>query len=239
MSETGIQAVVLAGGEGSRLRPFLKQIPKPLVPLEGIPILEVVLRQLARFGFRRIVITIGHQADLVRANFSNGAHLGLQLSYAEEKSPLGTAGPLAGIEELADDFLVLNGDLLTTLDFRSLFEEHRRGRAVLTIAAHERSIPVEFGIIEGKDGAVRGYVEKPELRYRVSMGIYGFNRSVLRHIEPAVKLDFPDLVLRLLGAGEQVRYFPFEGYWLDIGCGEDYERAREDFPAMRKDLLGE
>ena len=237
-AKSGIDAVILAGGEGTRLRPYAEHIPKPLVTLEGLPILEIVLRQLARFGFKRIVITIGYEAHLIRANFSDGSRLGLELIYSEENSPLGTAGPLGGIEGLADHFLVLNGDLLTTLDFSLLFKDHLRSKPLLTIAAHERAIPVEFGIIEGSDQDVTGYVEKPTLRYRVSMGIYAFSRKVLKYIQPGVRLDFPDLVLRLLAAEEEVRYFSFDGYWLDIGRGEDYERARDDFPGMKKDLLG-
>jgi len=196
-----IEAVVLAGGEGTRLKEWAKIIPKPLVTLDEVPVLEVVLRQLARYGFRNVAV---------------------RLCYFEEESPLGTAGPLGGISGLAEHFLVLNGDLLTTLDFRALFEEHLRGEALLTV-----------------DKRVTGYVEKPSLHYRVSMGIYVFNHGVLNYIERGVRLDFPDLVLRLLEAGEDVRYFPFDGYWLDIGRGEDYERARDDFPRMRKALLGE
>ena len=237
-AQGGIEAVILAGGEGTRLRPYAEYIPKPLVTLEGLPILEIVLRQLARFGFKRIVITIGYEAHLIRANFSDGNHLGLELSYSEENSPLGTAGPLGGIEGLAEHFLVLNGDLLTTLDFSLLFKDHIRSKPMLTIAAHEQTVPVEFGIIEGSDQNVSGYVEKPTLRYRVSMGIYAFSYRVLRYIKPNVRLDFPDLVLRLLEAKEAVRYFPFDGYWLDIGRGEDYERARDDFPGMKQALLG-
>ena len=234
-----IEVVVLAGGEGARLRDYAKIIPKPLVTLDEVPILEIVLRQLKRYGFRRIAIAIGREPDLFRANFSDGSHLGLEICYTLEEAPLGTAGPLGSIENLADSFLVLNGDLLTTLDFRLLFEEHLRGDSLLTIAAHERNVPVDFGVIEGTKGEVKGYVEKPKLRYRVSMGIYAFERAVLEHIEPGVRLDFPDLVLKLLAARERVRYFPFGGYWLDIGRGEDYELAREEFPLMRKELLGE
>lgn len=238
MSDAPIEAVILAGGKGRRLRPFTKLIPKPLVTLDGFPVLEIVLRQLARSGFRRVVITLGHEAELIRANFSDGADLGLRISYAEEASPLGTAGPLGRLTGLAEDFLVMNGDLLTTLDFRSLLATHERNGPMLTIAAHERSIPVEFGVIVGSDERVTGFREKPTLHYMVSMGIYAFNAGVLRFIGKGERLDFPDLVLRLLGSGQDVRYLSFSGYWLDIGSGEDYQRAQEDFPGMRELFLG-
>ncbi len=247
MSEERIEAVVLAGGEGTRLKSYTAQIPKPLVTLDGMPVLEVVLRRLARFGFRRVAITLAHGAGLIRANFSDGAHLGLRISYAEEETPLGTAGPLGSLEGLAEQFLVLNGDLLTDLDLRRFFQSHLDTSATLTIAAHERSVPVEFGVIEGEGGRVSGYVEKPMLRYLVSMGIYAFDRRVLRYVEPGRRLDFPELVLRLLEAGTgegegevvDVRYYPFDGYWLDIGSEGDYERARDEFPRLRAGLLGE
>jgi NDP-sugar pyrophosphorylase family protein len=238
MSEHTIQAVILAGGAGARLKPYTEHLPKPLVPIEGVPILEIVLRQLVRFDFRRVVITVGHEADLIRANFSQGAHLGLELSYAQEENPLGTAGPLAGIDNLSEHFLVLNGDLLTTLNLREFFEAHRRAAPVLTIAAHERKIPVEFGIIKGANQIVDGYVEKPVLRYLVSMGVYAFHRRILSYLTPGKRLDFPDLVHRLLAQGEDIHYYPFDGYWLDIGCKSDYEKAIEDFEFMRDKLLG-
>lgn len=231
------QAVILAGGAGTRLKPYTELIPKPLVPLDGTPVLEIVLRRLARYRFRRVVITVGHKADLIKANFSDGKHLGLDVSYVEEEVPLGTAGPLAELEGLEENFLVLNGDLLTTLNLSRFYETHLRENPILTIAAHDRNVPVEFGIIEGQDYRVTSYVEKPTLRYLVSMGVYAFHRRVLPYLTAGKHLDFPDLVRRLLHAGEEVRYYPFEGYWLDIGCREDYERALEDFPKMKSELL--
>ena len=238
MFEEGIQAVILAGGEGMRLKPYTKLIPKPLVPLGEMPVLEVVLRQLSRSGFRNVVITVGFEGELIRANFSDGRHLGLRLSYSFEQEPLGTAGPLAVIDGLAEHFLVLNGDLLTTLDLREFFNAHCKQTPMLTIAAHERNVPVEFGIIQGVNRRVHGYVEKPTLRYLVSMGVYAFDRRARAYLEPGERADFPDLVHRLLKDGEEIQYYSFGGYWLDIGCRADYEKALEDFPAMRSDLLG-
>lgn len=235
----GVQAVILAGGVGRRLRPYTELIPKPLVPIAGVPVIEIVLRQLGHFGFRRVTITLGHEAELIRAHCSDGSHLGLELDYSIEETPLGTAGPLANIAGLEENFLVLNGDLITTFDFRNLFEAHCASGAILTIAAHERTIPIEFGIIKGEDGVVGGYIEKPSLLYRVSMGIYAFSRAVLSYITPGERLDFPNLVLRLLAAGQVVRYHSFDGYWLDIGSSADFEKALDEFPSMRVQLLHE
>lgn len=234
-----IQAIILAGGLGSRLRPFTRFIPKPLVSIHGIPVVEIVLRQLYRYNFRRVAMTLGHEAELIRAHIADGTHLGLSITYVEEEAPLGTAGPLAMVDNLADSFLVLNGDLLTDLDFSSFFKSHLENDALLTISTHERRIPVEFGVIRhDSEDYVTGYVEKPNLVYPVSMGVYAFNREVTRYIEPGKRLDFPDLVLRLLDEQRPVRQRRFEGYWLDIGSGADYEQALEDFPRLRERLLG-
>jgi NDP-sugar pyrophosphorylase family protein len=234
-----VEAVILAGGIGTRLRPYSHIIPKPLVPIHGIPVIEIVLRQLARYDFRKVAITLGYQADLIKAHIADGSRFGLDVSYNLEEKPLGTAAPVANVENLAENFLVLNGDLITTLDYRNLFAYHLESGGSLTIAAHERFVPVEFGVIQGEDGYVSGYVEKPNLQYRVSMGIYTFNRDVLQYIKRGERLDFPNLVLTMLNDGEPVRFYPFEGYWLDIGSGADFERAVDQFPSMRKELLGE
>jgi NDP-sugar pyrophosphorylase family protein len=232
-----IQAVILAGGLGTRLLPYTEMIPKPLVPVGGKPVLEIVLHQLRHFGYTNVAITLGHLADLIKANFGDGSSLGLNIEYFKEEKPLGTAGPLNSIGNLAEDFLVLNGDLITTLDFQEFFTDHIKNKADLTIAAHERYIPVDFGVIEGQDGKVANYIEKPNLRYRVSMGIYAFNREVIKHIPQDRHFDFPELVQDLTSKEAKVNYYSFDGYWLDIGSGADYERASAEFESMKGDLL--
>jgi len=234
-----IQAVILAGGLGSRLRPYTRVIPKPLVSIHGVPIIEIALRQLARSGLERVVVTLGHEADLIRAHLGNGSNLGLKISYAEEESPLGTAGPLATIENLEKDFLVMNSDLITDLDFAEFLTIHQENDAMLTIATHQRTIPIDFGVLRyDENDRITGYLEKPNLMYVVSMGIYAFNKSVLEFIEPGKHLDFPDLVLQLLQKDICVRHHHFDGYWLDIGSGKDYERALEEFPQIRGRIIG-
>lgn len=234
-----MKAVILAGGKGRRLRPYTTVLPKPLMPLGEVAIIEVVLRQLAAYGFDEAIMAVGYLAELLMAYCGDGSRFGLQLRYSREEKPLGTAGPLALIDGLDDTFLVINGDILTTLDLTALVRWHREQGAVATIATHQRQAQINYGIIES-DGAQRvtAYIEKPSYRYQVSMGVYVLEPLVLRHIEPGVYLDLPDLMRRLMDAGQPVHAYPFDGYWLDIGRPDDYERAVEEFEGMREQLLG-
>lgn len=233
-------AVVLAGGRGTRLAPYTVVMPKPLMPLGDMPILEVVLRQLRRYGFRRVVLAVGHLSQLIEAYFGDGSGLGVELVYARESEPLGTAGPLALIPGLDRDFLVMNGDVLTSLNLGAFLDAHSAAGAPASIATYERTNRVDFGVVQSdREGYVTGYVEKPVHRYLVSMGVYAFSPEALTLITPGERLDFPDLVLRLLTAGRQVRSVPFAGYWLDIGRHDDLARAQEELEAHRADFLGE
>jgi len=229
-SAAGIRAVILAGGKGVRLRPFTVNFPKPLMPLGDRPILEVLIRRLVTFGITDITLTLGHLAELIKAYFHTHNRLTTQfrLRYVEEEEPTGTAGSLASVPDLNNTFLVMNGDLLTDLDFDALVSFHRRHGAALTIAAHRRQIKIDLGVLEcGDDYRLIGYNEKPELGYDVSMGIYVYEPSVLKFISPGTYLDFPDLVLKLIAAGEKVCAMPCECLWLDIGRPDDYARAQE------------
>jgi NDP-sugar pyrophosphorylase family protein len=229
---TGLKAVILAGGKGTRLHPFSVSFPKPLVPLGDKPVLEVLIRRLLRYGVTDICLTLGHLAELVKAYFDHRRRLleRINLRYVHEEEPTGTAGSLALVDGLDDTFLVMNGDLLTNLDFDSLVDHHRRQGAVLTIATHTRSVKIDLGVLEFDAGRrVRGYREKPTSTYHVSMGIYVYEPQVLRHIRPGEYLDFPDLVLRLLERGEHVSAYPADCLWLDIGRPDDYGRAQELF----------
>ncbi|NLT36129.1 MAG: NTP transferase domain-containing protein [Gaiellales bacterium] len=233
-------AVVLAGGRGTRLAPYTVVMPKPLMPLGDMPILELVLRQLRRYGFRQVVLAVGHLSQLIEAYFGDGSSLGVELVYAREREPLGTAGPLALISGLDRDFLVMNGDVLTSLDLGAFLDAHSVAGAPASIATYERTNQVDFGVVQSNEaGYVTGYAEKPVHRYLVSMGVYAFSPDVLTFITPGERLDFPDLVLRLLAAGSRVRSVPFSGYWLDIGRHDDLARAQEELEAHRADFLGE
>ncbi|MFZ2361125.1 MAG: sugar phosphate nucleotidyltransferase [Anaerolineae bacterium] len=233
-----MQAIILAGGKGRRLRPYTTVLPKPLMPLGDMPIIEVVLRQLAASGFDQVTIAVGYLAELLMAYCGDGSKFGLNLSYSREEEPLGTAGPLALINGLDDTFLVMNGDVLTSLDLRGLVEQHRASGATATIATHQRQQQINYGIIESdQESRVTAYIEKPIHRYQVSMGIYVLEPAVLRFIPRGQYLDLPDLVRQLMAAGQPVLAHPFDGYWLDIGRHDDYEQAVEEFEGMRPMLL--
>jgi NDP-mannose synthase len=235
------RAVILAGGMGTRLRPYTTVLPKPLMPVGDRPVLDIVVRQLRRDGFDRITMATGHLAELIEAFFQDGTAYDIPIDYFREQEPLGTVGALALIDGLDDDFLVMNGDVLTDIDYAALLKRHREGDAVATIATKERDVHISLGVLRFNDGGdptrLTGYDEKPKIHYEASMGVYCFSPKVLEHIEPNSRLDFPDLVLRLIDAGEVVRAWRSDDYWLDIGRHDDYERAMDEFEQMRHRLI--
>ena len=234
-----MKAVVLAGGKGARLAPYTNILPKPLMPIGDIPILEVLIRQMKRYGIEEIILTVGHLSELLRAFFQEGSRFGVRISYSYEEEPLGTAGPLAMVDGLNDTFLVTNGDVLTTLNLGALIDFHKKQDAAATIAMHNRSVRIDLGVIECNGShEIENYVEKPTLEYTVSMGIYVFEPKVLDYIPRGAYLDFPDLALKLIESGEKVVGFPFDGYWQDLGRQDDYEQATSDFERMKEEFLG-
>jgi NDP-mannose synthase len=235
-----MKAIILAGGKGTRLAPYTKILPKPLMPIGEMPILEIILRQIKLAGINEVIITVGHLSHLLQAFFQQGQRFGLKISYSLEDHPLGTAGPLSLIGGLNETFMVANGDVLTTLDLRDLIASHKESGALATIATHTRRIKIDLGVIQ-YDGAnqIAGYMEKPIYDYNVSMGIYLFEPGVLEYIPCNEYLDFPDLVLRLIAADERVVGYPYDGYWQDLGRQDDYEQAVQDFESLRQQILGE
>jgi NDP-sugar pyrophosphorylase family protein len=232
------RAVILAGGMGTRLRPYTVVLPKPLMPIGRYPILEVVVRQLARFGFRRVTMAVNRQAELVRAFFGDGARWGLEIDYSLESTPLSTIGPLKLIDDLPEQFLLMNGDVLTDLNLREFCYGHVSSGRLFTIAAARREHVVEYGVLEvDGDNRLRHFEEKPMHHYLVSMGIYAINRSLLEHVEPDLKYGFDDLMRDMLARGEPVHVDSFGGYWLDIGRPDDYERAIEEFEKYKYRFL--
>lgn len=236
------RAVVLAGGLGTRLRPYTTVLPKPLMPVGDRPILDIVVRQLKAAGFDRITISTGYLAELIEAFFADGSKYGIPIDYFREEEPLGTVGALSMIDDLGDtDFLVMNGDVLTDIDYGQLLDRHAADGAAATIATKERDVQISLGVLRfddsGDDTKLTGYDEKPKIHYEASMGIYCFAPHVLGHIERGKRLDFPDLVLKLIAAGETVRAWRSDAYWLDIGRHEDYETAMEEFDQVRARLI--
>lgn len=235
-----MKAIFLAGGKGTRLAPYTQVIPKPLMPIGDRPIIEVLLLQARSAGIRDVVITVGHMSQLISSFFQDGSRLGLKIHYSFEEEPLGTAGPLSLLDGLTETFLVSNGDVLTTLDLRDLIAFHKEQKAVATIAMHHRQVRIDLGVIRcNHNSEIFDYIEKPNIDYMVSMGIYVFEPRVLEFIPVGKYLDFPDLVKKLLAAGERVMGYHFEGYWQDLGRPDDYEQATQDFDKMRHLFLPE
>lgn len=235
-----MRAIVLAGGKGTRLEPYTTILPKPLMPIGEMPILEVLLRQMKRAGINHVVLTVGHLASLLRAYFGYGEQFDLDIKYSYEDVPLGTAGPLTLVQGLDKTFLVTNGDVLTTLDLKKLIAFHKEKGGIATIVAHRRQIKIDLGVIQWDgDDRVSGYIEKPTNDYTVSMGIYVFEPRILEYIPAGQYLDFPDLILNLIAGGERVSGFIFDGYWMDLGRPDDYIQANQDFAAMKTQFLPE
>ncbi|MDD3974732.1 MAG: sugar phosphate nucleotidyltransferase, partial [Methanothrix soehngenii] len=225
-----MKAVILAGGLGTRLKPYTTVFPKPLMPIGESPILEIIIKQLKAKGFNEITLAVGHLSELIMAFFNNGSKYGLKIEYSKEEKKLGTAGGLGLLKnKLEDDFLVMNGDVLTGLDFSEFLEFHKKTGSIATIALNRRHVDIDFGVVElDENRTLIGYIEKPKIDYLVSMGVYAFNESILEYIPSHEYLDIPDLMKRLLSEGEKVNGFIHDGYWLDIGRPDDYIKANED-----------
>jgi NDP-mannose synthase len=223
----GFRAIILAGGRGTRLRPYTITLPKPLVPVAERPILEIVVDQLKAAGVGRVTLAVSHQAELLMAYFGDGRRLGVPIDYSREAQPLGTIGPLHLIRDLPESFLVMNGDILTDLDYRAFWEEHLAAGALATVCTYRRAIHLDFGVMEvAPDGTLEDFREKPDVVHCVSMGIYAFRREVLHHVPPGRPFGFDELMQALLRAGETVRCRFHDARWLDIGRPDDYERAQ-------------
>jgi NDP-sugar pyrophosphorylase family protein len=238
------RAVILAGGKGSRLGPYTTVLPKPLLPIGDKAILDVVVHQLRDLGFTELTLAVGYLSHLVRAVMGDGSKHGVRIEYHEEDRPLGTVGALGTVEGLDESFLVMNGDVLTALDYANLMDVHREAGNLLTIASHRRVVRTEYGVLHldtaaGDTLRVTGFEEKPELPYIVSMGVYVLEPRAVDFIERGEHLDLPDLVLKMLAAGEQVGSYVYDGYWLDIGRHEDYEKAILEFEQLKPLLMSE
>lgn len=233
------RAVILAGGRGTRLRPYTIVLPKPLMPIGEYPILEVIVRQLIKAGFDHITMAVNHQAEIIKAFFQDGERWGARIDYSLEMQPLGTMGPLKLIPDLPDNFLVMNGDILSDLDYAAFHDEHVDRQELFTISSMQREQRIDYGVLEANSaGKLTAFREKPHTSYQVSMGIYMVSSRVLEHILIGRAYGFDNLMLDLLDAGQSARVRPFAGYWLDIGRPDDYERAIDEFESMKGRFLG-
>jgi len=233
-----MKAVILAGGEGTRLRPYTTVLPKPLMPVGNFPIAETLVRQLRHYGVREITFAVGYLHQLIEAYFGDGSKWGVSISYLHEDQPLGTAGPLAKLPQFPEPLIVLNGDILTDLDFAGLYKKHLDSNAEITIAAYSKRVKIDLGVLEtDRNLRLCEYIEKPEYSLKVSMGIYVISPSVLPYIPAETRFDFPDLVHKLLDNDKKIQTFPFEGIWLDIGRSDDYAGATEMYEQNLARLL--
>jgi len=229
-----MEAVILAGGRGTRLQPYTAEIPKPLVAVANKPIIEILLRRMKKCGIRKVHLAVNHMAHLIMAVLGDGGRLGMEIVYSPEETTLSTVGPLKLIKSLPEHFIVANGDILTDLNFQTLFDHHIRSQAILTVATHQRVSKIDYGVLEvGADGSLIGFREKPTYSFTVSMGIYVFSREILNLVPENVKFGFDDLMLTMLERKEPINMFPFDGYWLDIGRPDDYEQANHDIEKVR------
>lgn len=222
-----MRAVLMAGGKGTRLYPYTAVLPKPLVPLGDRPILEILIRRLKEHGFDHITLCVGHLASLIEAYFKDGQWLGVKIDYSFEHEPLGTVGPLTLVEDLPDTFLVANGDLLTDIDFSAMMEFHKKKKALLTVGTYKRMEKIELGILEIEGDQIKRYLEKPTKEFYISSGLYIFDKKVLDLLVKGERNDFPNLVTSLIDQDKKVVPFEIEGFWLDIGRPDDYQKAVE------------
>lgn len=235
-----MKAVILAGGKGTRLAPYTTILPKPLVPIGDFPILEVIIRQLIYYGFTEVTLMVGYLSELIKTYFIHHPSLTkkIKISYINEETPTGTAGSLAWLEDINDTFLVMNGDILTNLNYLEIINFHKKNQNQLTIAIHNKKVKIDLGVLElSHEGTVSGYTEKPEFDYQVSMGIYIYEPGVLKEIKKGEYLDFPTLVLKLLEKKQKVMGYKNDALWLDIGRKEDFEAAASEFEKNRNLFL--
>jgi NDP-sugar pyrophosphorylase family protein len=234
------RAIILAGGKGTRLRPYTVVLPKPLMPIGEFPILEVIIRQLIRHGFDHVTLAVNHQAEIIRAFFQDGSKWGIKIDYSLEDKPLSTMAPLRLIQDLPDNFLVMNGDILTDLSFSDLYAEHVGKKNIFTISSYVREQRIDYGVLEKNDeGYLTGFREKPKSQYLVSMGVYIASRHIMNFIPEDKVYGFDHLMLDLIAAKQPASVREFDGYWLDIGRPDDYMQAIEEFDLMKMRFLGE
>lgn len=221
-------AVILAGGKGTRLKPYTIALPKPLVPLIDKPILEIIIIQLIKQGFEKIIITVNHQADIIMAYFGDGSKWGIKIEYSLEEKPLGTMGPLKLLHNLPDYFLVMNGDVLSDIKYSVFLEKHIESKKIFSIASFERTQVNDYGVLEVSNNLLVGFKEKPAMQFLVSMGIYAVSKKAIEYIPYNMFYGFDMLMLQFLKRDIEVGIYKHNGYWMDIGRPDDYMQAVED-----------
>jgi len=233
-----MRAIILAGGKGTRLKPYTISLPKPLVPIGGeMPILEIVIRQLAGCGFTRITLAVNHMANIIQAFFGNGSRWGIKIDYSLEEQPLSTIGPLTLIKDLPENFVVMNGDVLCNLNYARFLKHHTKRGNDITVSTYTREAKIDFGVLKyDRNNKLVGFSEKPVYRFDISMGVYCMNRRVIKRLKTGKPYGFDNLMLDSLKNGRRVEVKPFHGFWLDIGRPEDFDSANERYDSIKKML---
>ena len=231
------RAIILAGGKGTRLKPYTIALPKPLVPIGDKPILEIIIKRLIENGFEHITITINHLADIIKAFFGDGSKWGIKIDYSLEEKPLSTMGPLSLIDDLPENFLIMNGDVLSDINFSTLMQKHQNSKNIFTISSYKRKQKSNYGVLEiGENKSLIGFKEKPVVEYDVSMGIYIANKRILDYIPYNQSYGFDQLMLDLIADNNPAKVIRHNGYWLDIGRPDDYAKACEDVELILKGI---
>lgn len=232
------RAVILAGGKGTRLKPYTWVLPKPLMPIGEMPILEVIIKQLAAAGFDHITLAVNHMAEIIGAFFGDGSKWNIKIDYSLEDKPLSTIAPLKLIKELPDNFLIMNGDVLTDLDYSQLYDYHVNNNNIFTISSYLRQQLNDYGVLEINDERkLYGFREKPITHFEVSMGVYMASKKILEVIPPDTFYGFDHLMLDLIKLQNPASVRTHNGYWLDIGRPDDYQTAIEKFDTERDKFI--
>ncbi|NQV00196.1 MAG: NTP transferase domain-containing protein [Parcubacteria group bacterium] len=235
-----MQAVILAGGKGTRLKPYTAVLPKPLVPVGDWPVMEIVIRQLKAHGFKDVIVATGHLAALIETYFGNGSKYGMNISYIREDKPLSTAGAIGIIDRLDDNFLVMNGDILTDINYLKLFNSHLNSKSIATAAITKRLITDDYGVVEiNNDSYLQDYKEKPVHSYYVSMGINVMSIKCKEYIESGKAISIPELFLKMKNQGEKIYCYKSKDHWFDIGSIDDFQLAQDKFEKNKNKFLYE
>lgn len=226
--ELPLRAVVMAGGYGTRLRPLTEEIPKPMLPVGDRPLLERIIQQLREAGIRRVNLTTHYKGEIIAQHFGDGRDFGVEIRYVKEDQPLGTAGALSLIDVQQEPLLVINGDILTRVNFRAMLDFHREQQANMTVAVRQHECRLPYGVVETDGVQITSISEKPLVRYLINAGIYLLSPEACRYIPNSQSFDMPDLITKLLAEGRRVVSFPIHEYWIDVGQHDDYQQAQTD-----------
>lgn len=231
------KAIILAGGEGKRLKPYTLTLPKPLMPVGSYPIIDLVIKYLSKYNYKNITIALNYKGDLIKSFLKNSKNKSIKIDYSFEKKELGTIGPLRLIKRLPEDFLVINGDVLTDLNLEKFFKNHKKSKKLISISVTTRKSKLDYGIVKSnKSEVLIDFQEKPLNKFNVSMGIYLLNKKILKFI-PNKKFGLDDLIYKLINKRIPINVFKHKGYWLDIGRPKDFEKANNDFSSIKSKFL--